>query len=172
MTPREMLGELRRHDGRGRARQNGVGGGKPVEFGIDRLLHFDLFRTVLLDQADTVDGGFECGRYLDACQCFGGVIAQAMARELFKCFTAQCMTALGLAAHGVEQPDMPFGPGKDRGPCPANQPCTDNRNVIHSHNTFRLNSISRESTSEGPVCCTSPRSSTTARSDSASARSR
>jgi hypothetical protein len=61
-----MFGELGRDNGRCRAGKDGLGGGEPVEIGIDRLLDLDLFRPVFLHQADAIERGRKRGRDVNA----------------------------------------------------------------------------------------------------------
>src|SRR6266849_81884 len=103
----------------------------------------------------------------------GGVLDQAMREQFVEAFGHQGASLVGDARRRVVERHVEAGAGEDDGPGAADQARSDGCDaLVHSHSSFLLNSRSCFSRVEAPVQVTEPRSSTTVRSDNASASSR
>ena len=149
------------------------GAAEPVQLAEDLLLRLEHLRRALLHEGRARErigearGGAHPGH--------GRVRVrdQAVRRKLGKAFGHQRTCLLGDARDGIVERDLAAAAREHDGPGAADQPRSDDRNAfLHIHSVFLLSARSSLSICEAPVQVTAPRSSTTVRSESASARSR
>src|SRR5215510_1380628 len=101
------------------------------------------------------------------------VVDEAVRRKLIEPFGDQRPRLVGYAGAGIVERDVAAAAREHDGPGATDEAGSDDGDAPpHIHNVFLLSTRSSLSICEAPVQVTVPRSSTTVRSDSASARSR
>src|SRR5262249_62214056 len=111
----------------------------------------------------------------EAHACGGGrrIFQQPLLGEIAQPLHDQHARVLGDVARRIIERDLATTTCEHDRPGAPNQTGSDRGNtIVHIHSTFLLNARSSRNACEGPVHVTDPRSSTTVRSESASARSR
>ena len=173
MASLEALREQARHDGRGRGGENGFGRGKPVEFGKDRALGLDALGQALLNEVDGVERVGKIGGDPYARRCRLGIVDEPLLGEVAQSLGHQGARLLGEIEPDIVERDIEGAACKHDRPGAADQTGSDDGDaILHIHSIFLLSARSSLNACEGPVQVTAPRSSTTVRSDRASARSR
>src|SRR5262249_2042369 len=133
----------------------------------------EAFRRVLLHEGRASEGVGKASGCAHAGEGSARVFDQAVRGKLVERFGHQRPRLLGNAGAGIVERDIPAGACEHDRPGAADQARSDDGNTsAYIHSILLLSAKSSLSICEAPVQVTTPRSSTTVRSDSASARSR
>ena len=162
-----------RHDRRGGRGEDCLGRGEPVELGKNSALVLDALRQILLDEDGAMEGIGEIGGRAHACECGLRIIEEAVLGEIAQPLPNEHAGRIDDIAADVIERDLEAAGGKHDRPGATDQPGSDDGDaIVHIHSIFLLSVRSSRKARDGPVQVTKPRSSTTVRSESASARSR
>jgi len=173
MSPFEALGEQTRHNGRRGGRENHLGRSEPVKLGENRVLCLDALRKVLLDEDRAVERIGEVIGGTHARGCGLRIVEEALRGEITKPLSDEGTSFVDNVALGIVEGDLETAACKHDRPGATDQTGSDHGDaIVHIHSIFLLSARSSRRACEGPVQVTEPRSNTTVRSESASARSR
>ena len=173
MAAFEAFREQARHDGRGGGGENGLGRGQAVEFGENRALRLDALRQALLNEVDGIERVGKIGGDPHARRCGFGIVDEPLLGEVAEPSRHQGARLLGDIEPGIIECHVEGASCEHDRPGATDQAGADDGDaIVHIHSIFLRSARSSLNACEGPLQVTEPRSSTTVRSDRASARSR
>ena len=139
----------------------------------DRALGLDALGQALLNEVHSVERVGKIGGEAHARRCRFGIVDEPLLGEVAQSLRHQDARLLGDIEPDVIERDIEAAACKHNRPGATDQTGSDDGDAIfHIHSIFLLSARSSLNACEGPVQFTAPRSSTTVRSDRASARSR
>src|SRR5262249_45029688 len=152
---------------------NHLGRSEPVELGENRVLCLDALRKVLLDEDRAVERIGEVIGGADARGCGPRIVEGGLRRGVTKPPSGESMSFVVNVALGIVEGDLETAACKHDRPGATDQTGSDHGDaIVHIHSIFLLSARSSRNACEAPVHVMEPRSSTTVRSESASAKSR
>ena len=131
--PLQGLGEGRGQQGRGRARQHRLGARDAVELGVERLLHLDPLRRILLDMDDAVERVLEtAGRAEAPAHLFRRrPVQQIVALQILQRLVDEGERLLRGGGIGIGDRHLMTGPRKADRPGPADESRADDGYLGH-----------------------------------------
>jgi len=139
----------------------------------DRALGLDALGQALLNEVHSVERVDKIGCNPHARRRRFGIVEEPLLGEVAQSLRHQGARLLGDIEPDIIERDIEGAACKHDRPGAADQTGSDDGDaILHIHSIFLLSARSSRNACEGPVQVTAPRSSTTVRSDRASARSR